>query len=283
MRELTLDDLWAIQELSDSMDMLNDPKIGSIARVLIRDSECYLFGAFKDEVLVGVGGLRNKGTNLAWIEDIRVHGDYQKTGIGTELFRYGERIAKEQGYHRVGYQTVTENAGSCKIGRNLGFQRKHEMIAFFALPENLLGSDDTKYELEPISIEEALLLLGRIPNGPKEIICIGWSYAPIELDYFYNQPDMKFYGLNETIMLEFDDRDVNTNAVVVVKAMLYGAKSGVGKLLAGFISRNTERGLPLIFLCPENLVPDTLPSGFQYSTVWNGKHNIVVLFTKDLR
>jgi hypothetical protein len=84
-------------------------------------------------------------------------------------------------------------------------------------------------------------------------------------------------------MLEFDDRDVNTNAVVVVKAMLYGAKSGVGKLLAGFISRNTERGLPLIFLCPENLVPDTLPSGFQYSTVWNGKHNIVVLFTKDLR
>lgn len=282
LRELTIDDLAAIQDLSDSMDMRNDPKIGDRAETLILDPKCTLYGAFKDEILVGVGGLRDKA-NLAWVEDIRVHGKHQRVGVGTALFRHGEKLARELGYQRVGYQTVTENAGSCRIGEILGYQRKHEMVAFYAMPENLSQEDDEHRKQVAISTEDALLALQRIPNSPRDEICIGWSYAPISTDYFDSEPDMRFYSHDDTVMLEFDDRNCVTQKIVVVNAMLYGAKAGVESLLSGFIARNAKRGLPLIFLCPEYLIPDPLPEGFQYATVWTGGKNIVVLFTKDMQ
>ncbi|NHJ38473.1 MAG: GNAT family N-acetyltransferase [Asgard group archaeon] len=130
-RELTFEDLPQIKKLSDSMGMLNDPKIGDVAEPLIKDPLCTLYGAFLEDKLVGVGGLMQKTKQLAWIEDIRVHGKFQKKGIGTALFNYGEQLAREQNYPRVGYQTVTENKGSCRIGEKLGFTRSHEMVSFF--------------------------------------------------------------------------------------------------------------------------------------------------------
>ena len=56
-RELMLDDLPAIKELSDSMGMLNDPKIGDIAEAILHDSRHYFYGAFRDggEELSAVG------------------------------------------------------------------------------------------------------------------------------------------------------------------------------------------------------------------------------------
>jgi len=82
-RELVLEDLSAIRKLSKSMDIRNDPKIGKTAGALIKDPKCLLYGAFEGTKLVGVGGLREKYENFAWIEDIRVHGKYQKKGVGT--------------------------------------------------------------------------------------------------------------------------------------------------------------------------------------------------------
>jgi N-acetylglutamate synthase-like GNAT family acetyltransferase len=101
-RELILDDLPMIKELSDSMGMLNDPKIGDTAEALIKDPKCILYGAFNSTSLVGVGGLRDKTQYLAWIEDIRIHGVYQKKGVGTALFSYGEQLAREKKYPKVG-------------------------------------------------------------------------------------------------------------------------------------------------------------------------------------
>ena len=200
-RRLVSTDLSAIQDLSDSMDISNDPKIGNITGSLLQDSMCTLFGAFKDDVLVGVGGLRDKGRNLAWIESIRVNGEYQRTGVGTGLFRHGEELARELGYLRAGFQTVTENAGSCRIGEELAFERKHEMTAFYARPENLPQSSAEHCRQAAASAEEALLALKRIPNGPRNEICIGWSYVPISADFFDSEPDMKFYVQDETVML----------------------------------------------------------------------------------
>ncbi|MFX1368554.1 MAG: GNAT family N-acetyltransferase [Promethearchaeota archaeon] len=282
MRRLTLSDLPAIQELSDSMDIRNDPKIGDIAKALLQGPETTLFGAFKNDFLVGVAGLRNKGWELAWIESVRVHGEHQKIGVGTALFRHGEAFAREQGYQRVGFQTVTENAGSCRIGEILGYERKHEMYALWMNPQKDPIIEDKGNEQEELSTEEALLALKRIPNAPKDEICIGWSYAPITADYFSSQPDMKFYLQEDTIMLEYHDRDPNSKEVTFVKAILYGAGVGIESILSGFIARNAKLELPLVPLCSEELVPHVLKMGFHHATVWTGGHNIVVLFTKDL-
>ena len=282
-RKVTSIDLPAIQDLSDSMDMRNDPKIGDKAEALILESKCTLYGAYKDGLLIGVGGLRDKGWELAWIESIRVHGEYQRVGVGTALFRHGEKLAKELGYQRVGFQTETENAGSCRIGETLGFQRKHEMTAFYAPRETLAQRDDEHRTQRAVSVEEALSALKRIPNGPKDEICAGWEYAPLSAEFFHSELGMKFYIQDETVMLEFHDRDPNTREVAWIKAILYGAGVGIESLLFGFLARNAKLRLPLFCLCPQGLIPHVLQMGFQYMRVWTGGRNIVVLFTKDLQ
>jgi N-acetylglutamate synthase-like GNAT family acetyltransferase len=264
------------------MDMRNDPKIGDIAEPLLQDPRTALYGAFEDDLLVGVAGLRDKGWELAWIESVRVHGENQRAGVGTTLFQHGETLARELGYQRVGFQTVTENAGSCRIGEKLGYDRKHEMTALWASAENIPQIEDGEYEQEPISTEEALAALRIIPNGPKDEICIGWSYAPLTVNYFDSQPDMAFYIQDDTIMLEYHDRDPNTKEITFVKAILYGAAAGIEDLLSEFIARNGKLGLPLVPLCAGEVAPLVAQRGFQYATVWTGGRNIVVLFTKDL-
>lgn len=281
-RNLSLADLPAIQALSDSMDIRNSPNIGENAESLVQDSKCILYGAFREDILVGVGGFRDKGKKLAWIEDVRVHGEYQRIGIGTQLIQYGVDLARKRGYQHVGYQTVTENLGACHIGEKLGFQRKQEMAVFHAYPADLLKNGRYQLGVEKISNAEALHALKRIPNAPKDEISIGWSFAPISIEYFDSEPDMRFYVHNDTIMLEIDERNLSTHEIKVVKAILYGAKDDVDNLLSEFIACNVSRELPLMFLCPKELVPDVLPSGFQRATVWTNGPNIVVLFIKDL-
>ena len=283
-RELLLEDLPKIKKLSKSMDLRNDPKIGDVAESLIKDLKCFFYGAFEGKKLVGVGSLREKFDNFAWIEAIRVHGKYQKKGVGTALFNYGELIAKERGFPRVAFQTVTENKGSCRIGEKLGYERRHEMVALYITPEEIPTVDEVYLKQTPTPTEEAIEKLSKIPNGPKEEICTGWSYAPLEENFFKSEPDMDFYFSGKTALLDYRDRSIVTGEIVIGKAILYGSKEGVKDLVHGFIARNKNLGVFLFCLCTEELVREVLDLrlGLKYANVWTGGHNIVVLFTKNL-
>ncbi|NHJ49621.1 MAG: GNAT family N-acetyltransferase [Asgard group archaeon] len=281
-RELTLNDLGNIKKLSNSMGMLNDPKIGNTAEALIKDSKCLLYGAFLAEKLVGVGGLREKTKELAWIEDIRVHGNYQKKGIGLALFNYGEQLAREQNYPKVGYQTVTENKGSCRIGEKLGFTRGHEMVAFVIKRNKAKKLFADSPVLTETPIETALELISKIPNGPKDEINIGWSYVPLTVDYFKQDTRMKFFFEENTMLLEFRDTSITTGEIDGVKAMVYGSKNNIPKLVKGFLKRSFNLNVWMCVLCPHELTDELLKLGFKHTHVWTGNHNVVVLFTKNL-
>ena len=276
-RELVENDIKKIIELSNSMDLRNDPKIGDIAPSLFKASKCYLFGAFLDGKLVGVGGLRDKAKDLAWIEDIRVHGKYQKMGVGTALFKHGEELAHQRGFSKVGFQTVTENKGTCRIGEKLGFQRKHEMFALY-LPE-IPKLEYKNKEIAKLEIDEAINMLKKIPEGPEEEICIGWSYAPIKKEFFESEPDMNFYILRDTILFEYLERD-SKSEISFIKAIVYGSPDNVRDLLFDYIKRNMKWKKRLFYLCPEKLTSKGEELGFKYGNVWTGGKNIVVLFTK---
>jgi RimJ/RimL family protein N-acetyltransferase len=281
-RELFLEDLPSIKKLSKSMDMRNDPKISKTAESLIKDPKCFLYGAFEGSKLVGVGGLREKYENFAWIEDIRVHGKYQKKGVGTALFSHGEKLAEERGFPRVAFQTVTENTGSCRIGEKLGYERKHEMIAFWMRHSKAPKVDEKYLQQKTLPAKEALEKLTRSSDGPSEEICIGWSYSPFEADYYDNDSEKNFYSVGDTIMLDFIDRSIATGEIDAAKAILYGSKENVQDLLYGFLGRNKNLGVILFCLCPEKLVPEVLALGFKHTNVWTGNNNIVVMFDKKL-
>jgi GNAT superfamily N-acetyltransferase len=280
-RFLTLDDMPAIRRLSDSMDLRNDPKIGETAEGIINDPSCDLYGAFVEGILVGVGGLRTLTKQYAWIEDVRIHGDYQKMGVGTEIFHYGEELARKRDCAIVAYQTITENKGSCRIGEKLGFNRSHEMTAFYIRKEeNPIQRADVP-NLEPVQPKEAFSLIGEIPNAPTEEICIGWAYRPLVTSIFDDNVDMNFFALEDTLALEVRERNPKTGEIQLVKAVIYGTEKNVVSLLEGIRGRN--KNVEWIFcLVPEPLVSTVEGTDFKYGCVWNGEKNIVVLFKKHL-
>lgn len=263
------------------MDMRNDPKIGETAEGIINDPLCDLYGAFAEGNLVGIGGLRTLTEQYAWIEDVRIHGEYQRTGIGTEIFNYGEVLARKRNCTIVAYQTVTENRGSCRIGEKLGFNRCHEMTSFYLPQEKRSIQPEDTPELEPIQTGEALSLMRKIPNVPTEEICIGWAYRPLVTSIFDNNPDMNFFIREDTVGLEVRERNPKTGEIQLTKAIIYGNEKNVLSLLSGIRGRNKETEW-IFCLVPESLVSTLEGTDFKYGRVWNGEKNIVVLFKKHL-
>ena len=281
-RFLTLDDLPTIRELSDSMGMWNDPKIGETAERRIKDPLCDLYGAFTEEgELVGVGALRLLTEDYAWIEAVRIHGKYQRIGVGTKIFNYGEELARKRNCKIVAYQTVTENKGSCRIGEKLGFKRGHEMTAFGIRQEKESIQTEDMLTLEPIQTKEALSLMRKTPNAPTGEICIGWAYRPLVASIFDNNPDMNLFILGDTVALEVRERNSKTGEIQWAKAIIYGNEKNVLSLLNEIRGRNKNTEW-ISCLVPETLVSTIEGTDFKYARVWNGEKNIVVLFKKHI-
>lgn len=291
-RFLSLDDLPAIRNLSDSMGGWNSPPIGETAERRIRDPSCTLYGAFTEEgELVGVGALRTLTKDYAWIEAVRVHGKYQKIGIGTSIFKYGEELARKRNHKIVAYQTVTENTGSCRIGEKLGFTRSHEMTAFFLPLQEKSMQVEGDPKLEPVPAEEAFLLMRKIPNAPADEICIGWDYRPLAAEILGNNADMNFFIHEDAVALEIRERNAKAEEVKWIKAIIYGSEKNALLLLNEIRARNKTLNclqisgitvFPLLCLVPRTLEPTMEKAGFKYAPVLTGNKNIVVLFKKHL-
>jgi N-acetylglutamate synthase-like GNAT family acetyltransferase len=264
------------------MDIRNDPKIGEIAEGRIKDPLCDLYGAFTEEgELVGIGALRMLTEDYAWIEAVRIHGEYQKLGIGTKIFSYGEELARKRNCKVVAYQTVTENKGSCRIGERLGFTRSHEMTTFYSQrTEKSIQTEDNP-KLEPIPTIEAFTLMRKIPNAPTDEICIGWNYRPLVAEIFDNNPDMNFFIHEDTLALEVRERNSETGEIIYVKAIIYGNEKNA-LLLLNEIRRRNINVSRFYCLVPKTLEPTIERTDFKYGRVWTGKKNIVVLFKKYL-
>lgn len=277
-REFQEADLSKIKEFTEVMPtFFEDWNV--FAPILLANPNCLLFGAFKDEKIIGLGNLRKKTDKLAWIELIRVRPDTQQKGVGTELFRFGVEAAKNLNYKIVAYATEGKNIGSCKIGEKLGFKLLTEMIPFWGKRIDL-KTLEIKERNQPISIDKALTLLQEIPDGPKDYIAIGWEFAPLEKSFFEKKPDMTFYAKNNTVLLEYLERDRVTNEFDWLKAIVYGAEEDAEYLLSEFLERTKEYKQYQSCITTANLqhIPEKM--NFNHSTSEDGRHNTIVLWEK---
>ncbi|MHA1305740.1 MAG: GNAT family N-acetyltransferase [Candidatus Heimdallarchaeota archaeon] len=280
-REFQEADLSKIKEFTEVMPTFYEDW-NVFAPVLLANPNCLLFGAFQDEKIIGLGNLRKKTDKLAWIELIRVRPDTQQKGVGTELFRFGDESAKNLNYKIVAYATEGKNLGSSKIGEKLGFKLITEMIPFW-VKRSELKTLEIKERNEPISIDKALTLLQEIPGGPKDYIAIGWEFAPLDKAFFENKPDMTFYAKNNTVLLEYLDRDRVTNEVDWIKAIVYGAEEDAEYLLSEFVERTKEYEHHLSCITTEKLqhIPEKM--NFNHSSSEDGRHNTIVMWEKKLK
>jgi GNAT superfamily N-acetyltransferase len=279
-REFHEADLSKVKEFTEVMPTFFEDW-NSYAPVVLANTDCVFYGAFQGEKIIGLGNLRRKTKNVAWIELIRVRPDNQHKGIGTKLFRFGENIAKKLNFKIVGFATEGGNISSCKIGEKLGFKLLTEMIPFWVESKK---PKIVKIEIpsEPISTDEAFKMFQEIPNGPKNYIAIGWNFVPLEKSFFEKEPDMRFYAKNETILLEYLERDEITSEVSWIKAIVYGAEEDAEYLISEYIERTKELGEFLSCITTPGLqhIPEKM--GFIHSTSEDGRHNTIVMWEKKL-
>ncbi len=279
-REFQEADLSKVKEFTEVMPTYFEDW-NLYAPVVLADSNCVFYGAFQGEKIIGLGNLRKKTKNVAWIELIRVRPDNQLKGIGTKLFRFGDNIAKKLNFKIVGFATEGGNISSCKIGKKLGFKLLTEMIPFWVESKKPKIVKIEKID-EPISIDEAFKLIQKIPDAPKDYIAIGWNFAPLEKSFFEKEPDMKFYAKNETILLEYLDRDEVTGEYDWLKAIVYGAEKDAEYLLSDFVERTKDYGEYLSCITTAKLqhIPEKME--FLHSTSKGGRNNSIVMWEKKL-
>jgi len=58
--------------------------------------------------------------DLAVLWDLRVHPEHKRLGVGTALFRYAARWAKDQGCGQLGLETDGSNIPACKFYAKMG-------------------------------------------------------------------------------------------------------------------------------------------------------------------
>ena len=279
-RKLKREDIPAIAEIASQMPHYFQ-NILEYAEQLMDDPSCYYYGLFQEENLLGVGNLRSKTPKFAWIESIRVAPNNQQKGIGTALFNHGVEKAKEENYPVVAYATEASNHSSCKIGKKLGFQLVTWMKPLWIKPAEVSIDKEKALKHQPITIDKAIELMKIIPDGPKEEICIGWSYTPIKRSFFANQPDMQFYAYDNTLLLEYKERDLKTNEISFIKVMVYGSEKHVEELLYEFIRRNDSHEY-LNCIIGEKLEHIPKEMGFEPLTTNKGKPIKVLLWKLKL-
>lgn len=62
------------------------------------------------------------GPEPAWVYDLRVHPEFQRMGIGTQLLRFGEEWAVKQGYQQIGLHVFGENGPAIALYKKNGYQ-----------------------------------------------------------------------------------------------------------------------------------------------------------------
>jgi GNAT superfamily N-acetyltransferase len=248
---------------------------------MMDDPKNLLYGAFQNDKILGFANLKKKSEKLAWIEMVRVRKDIQKQGIGTKLFQFGVEEAKKLNYEIVGFATERGNIGSCKIGEKLGFKLLTEVFPYW-VESDKAKILEIKESAEPISINEALNIIQKIPEGPKDYIAIGWDFAPLEKSFFDQEPDLKFYVKNNTILLEYLERNIITNEVDLIKAIVYGAEEEAEYLISDYVERRKGCAKFLVCITTSNLQYILKKMKFIPSKHTDGTQNTVLLWEKKL-
>ena len=110
-------------DLSGLCDSRNNKDLFTNYLKQFAKKELYLVIAEQDALILGFGVLKLKGTLLPKLSDLYVKEDYRGNGIGSDLMRYRENIAKSLGHSEI-FVSVgpIENPNMIKLIRKHGYE-----------------------------------------------------------------------------------------------------------------------------------------------------------------
>ena len=140
IRRLIIDNVPAVAEITKIIWDGNDYLKNVIAE-WINSNDCFPFGAFIDDQLVGVGNIRRTSTNSAWLEGLRVNPAMQGQGIAHALFDFAVDYTLENDFQIVQFDASSNTKASLHMGEEFGFVQKYQVSHLLATIEQAnLGS-----------------------------------------------------------------------------------------------------------------------------------------------
>ncbi|MHA2027219.1 MAG: GNAT family N-acetyltransferase [Candidatus Thorarchaeota archaeon] len=121
LRELTVDDQEHINILCETIWGGNDYVPAVFPRWVSTDNS-HTIGFFEENELIAVGNLeRTEGTNIAWVQGLRVKDTHRDKGYATKVTNALSELAKEDGMTTLWYATSSRNKPSISVALKTGF------------------------------------------------------------------------------------------------------------------------------------------------------------------
>jgi N-acetylglutamate synthase-like GNAT family acetyltransferase len=107
----------------------------------LQQQEVYLVIAEQDNIILGFGVLKLKGSLIPKLSDLYVKENYRGSGVGSNLIKYREQIARDLGYSEI-FVSVDpiENPKMIKLITKHGFYTISEMYLKSAIFYNSGGT-----------------------------------------------------------------------------------------------------------------------------------------------
>jgi len=283
-RELTIDDISAIEEISKDI-WEGEDYVPQVIENWLKDENCMNYGAFKDrerKEMVGFGRVKLFNKELAWLEGGRVKVDYQKKGIGRGMIKYAIDYAKNQHAKIAQYDTSSKNLGSNALAKDFGFKRKKSMNVLDANRNDINITQSPSLEVKMVSAKKAKELYKKFDIGLGDEINMGWSYKSLK---FISEDDGEWYVVNSDAILQkikFKSVSIQENPEEKdVWLIVYGKTKAAFELIQFILQeelKNKETKRFDVFCSPE--VASLVESlGFSY---YEGEPFGVVLYEKIL-
>jgi len=123
IRRVQSSDLEDVNEISRHVWEGHD-YVPSAAAQWVQDSKCHFYGVELDGHVVAVGNLHLiENGRVGWMEGLRVHPDYRRRGLASELTSFIVKRGEELGVEPLRYTTNVGNDASLRLAKKFGFKR----------------------------------------------------------------------------------------------------------------------------------------------------------------
>ncbi len=197
IRRLIIDNVPAVAEITKIIWDGNDYLKNVIAE-WINSNDCFPFGAFIDDQLVGVGNIRRTSTNSAWLEGLRVNPAMQGQGIAHALFDFAVNYTLENDFQIVQFDASSNTKASLHMGEEFGFVQKYQVSHLLATIEQLTWDHQSEYTSKQIIGKQAVDFLQKTLKLTE--FCVGWAYFRVSTKYL-SAPHWVWYVSKHGILL----------------------------------------------------------------------------------
>jgi RimJ/RimL family protein N-acetyltransferase len=177
-RLLIIDDQHQVNLLCETVWEGNDYVPESFPK-WVNDPHATTIGIFEGDELVAICNLELvAGTNIAWVQGLRVKDSFRHKGYGVKITEAIVHHARDQGVKTLWYATSSQNEGSQKVAEKVGFNQA-DSVGYFRLYNPFPDHPKPSPSILPLRVNASRLfeLLSLNSNlVPSPTIPLAWEY-----------------------------------------------------------------------------------------------------------